>query len=456
MELEIKTWAERQWSGSELGDKRLTARAVEIGMRMGQNPDMGLPKQMGGRSNLVGAYRLLNNRKVTMEKIIRPHLEETRKEAGKRSEAGQVVLMIHDGSVLDFSAHAKTKGIGSVGSRQQQGMLLHSVLAVEAQSKEVLGLGHVEVIIRADGKSAHNGGRRSEGAEGAVWENGVKSIGLAPANARWVHVSDRESDVFEYMGLCLKYGCHFVVRGRWNRKLETKESECAKLIDRVRSLPSNPSAPSYWVEVDATSKSPKRRAQMVMSWCAVEVQPPLHVKGENCHPLKLNVVRVWEPNPPPGAEQVEWIVLTSLPVTNAEQAQQVIRYYECRWLIEDFHMCLKTGCRYEQSQLDQALDLQNLLGFAAPIAVRLLQLRQAARLTPDLPATTLIDPLMLRLLIAHFKLKEILTLNQFWLVVARLGGYVGQPLKNPPGWRTLWAGWQTLSTWVAGVRLLEP
>ncbi|MBU6362054.1 MAG: hypothetical protein KGS46_18740, partial [Chloroflexi bacterium] len=35
MELEIKTWAERQWSGSELGDKRLTARAVEIGMRMG-------------------------------------------------------------------------------------------------------------------------------------------------------------------------------------------------------------------------------------------------------------------------------------------------------------------------------------------------------------------------------------------------------------------------------------
>jgi len=285
-------------------------------------------------------------------------------------------------------------------------------------------------------------------------ENGVRSVGHAPANTTWVHVSDRESDVFEYMALCLAHDSHFVVRGRWNRALETDTDESTKLVDKVRSLPPNPNAASYWVDVDATAKSPKRRAHIVMSWCAMEVRPPQHVKGAAAHPLQINVIRAWEPNPPLGAEQVEWILLTSLPVTNADQARQIVHYYECRWMIEDFHMSLKTGCRYEHSQLDHGLDLQNLLGFAAPIAVRLLQLRQAARITPDLPAATVVDPLILRLLMAHFKFMTILTINQFWLAVARLGGYVGQPLKHPPGWRTIWKGWHTLSAWVQGVHLL--
>ena len=91
------------------------------------------------------------------------------------------------------------------------------------------------------------------------------------------------------------------------------------------------------------------------------------------------------------------------------------------------------------------LNLQNLLGFAAPIAVRLLQLRHTVRLSPNLSAASVIDPLMLRLLMAHFKFATLLTLNQFWLAVARLGGYVGQPLIHPPGWRSIWAGWHTLS-----------
>lgn len=457
MELEVTTWAESQWGECNLGDKRRVARAVQMGIKMAQAPDAGLPEQMGGRTDLIGAYRLLNNRAVKMKMLLEPHLADTLATARARSQAGQVVLMIHDGSVLDFSAHGKTQGIGSVGSRRQQGMIMHSVLAVTAERQEVLGLTHLEVIVRPEGKSAHQGGRRSNGPEGQVWENGVKAVGPAPADATWVHVSDRESDVFEYMALCLDYGSHFVIRGRWNRALEEVGSDAAKLVDTIRRLPANPSAPSYGVDVDATAKSPKRRAHVVMSWCALEVRPPQHVKGKARHRLQINVVRVWEPNPPPGAKPVEWILLTSLPVTHADQAMQVVHDYECRWIIEDFHMSLKTGCRYEHSQLDHGLDLQTLLGFAAPIAVRLLQLRQIARSTPDLPATAAtptIDPLMLRLLMVHFKFMSILTINQFWLAVARLGGYVGQPLKHPPGWRTIWKGWRTLSAWVEGARLL--
>ena len=79
-----------------------------------------------------------------------------------------------------------------------------------------------------------------------------------------------------------------------------------------------------------------------------------------------------------------------------------------------------------------------------------------ARLWLDPDAPDLDEPArtpLLALWLGEPALAAPLTLNQFWLAVARLGGYVGQPLKHPPGWRTLWAGWHTLSTWVNGVHL---
>ena len=44
-------------------------------------------------------------------------------------------------------------------------------------------------------------------------------------------------------------------------------------------------------------------------------------------------------------------------------------------LIEEYHKCLKTGCRVEQRQLETADGLMNLFGFLAIVSVRLLQLR---------------------------------------------------------------------------------
>jgi L-lactate utilization protein LutB len=36
----------------------------------------------------------------------------------------------------------------------------------------------------------------------------------------------------------------------------------------------------------------------------------------------------------------------------AGDAQMRVDWYTCRWFCEDFHQCLKTGCRIEQRQLD--------------------------------------------------------------------------------------------------------
>ena len=120
-------------------------------------------------------------------------------------------------------------------------------------------------------------------------------------------------------------------------------------------------------------------------------------------------------------------------------------------------MCLKTGCRLEASQLDHGNDLQRLLGFTCPIAVRLLQLRHVVRTAPEAPARTAVDPLLVQLLAAKFQLPvRTLTITQFWARVAQLGGHLGRKPDGPPGWRTLWKGWRHLSDWAEGVHLLAP
>jgi len=444
-------WAYQQWGTCALGDRRRTARAVRIGERIAAQPEASLPKQMGSWRALQGAYRLLNNTAVTFEQLLTPHWEATRVAAGQVP----VALLVQDWTTLDYSAHPQTQGIGPVGSRRQRGMLLHSVLAVEPRQRQVLGLAYAQVLIRAEQRVRETRHVRQGSAEGQAWEQGVTALGTAPVGVTWVHVSDRESDIFEYLLACRTYAKHFVVRAYHNRRLTpaTERLNAGHLLDQVRTWPAAPgSAPGYAVEVAATSTHAKRQAQIVVSWGQVQLTPPSYLHA--MAPLGVQVVRAWEPDPPPGVEAVEWILLTSWPVTSLADALQIVHWYECRWLVEDYHQCLKTGCRVEHTQLDAGPDLQRLLGFLAPVAVRLLQLRQAVRVAPEAPAQTAVEPVTVKLLAAYFHLDAApLTLKDFWRLVAQLGGHLGRKHDGPPGWRTLWKGWQQLSDWVTGARL---
>ena len=207
------------------------------------------------------------------------------------------------------------------------------------------------------------------------------------------------------------------------------------LIDYARSLPAQPGS-AYRVRVPAPTQAPP----------AVRRLPPLDAW----------VVRAWEVDPPPGVDAIEWILLTSRPVAQAAEAHRITDWYTCRWLSEDYHQCLKTGCRVEHSQLDEGADLQRLLGFAAPIAVRLLQLRQTARQTPDMPATTVVEPFMVEVLARRQQVEAAsLTAAEFWRRVAQLGGHQGRRRDGAPGWRTLWRGWRLLSDLTEGARLFR-
>jgi transposase-like protein/transposase Tn5 family protein len=452
METNEGTWAQQQWGGCQLGDRRLTARAVQMGQAMARDPQASLPAQMGDPAALRGAYRLLNNKRVHAEQLWQPHLLATRQAMAQQS----LVLLVQDRTILDYTHHPATSGLGPInGSDYAHGCLLHSVMAVVPEDRQVLGLAHAQVIIRPQPPGARRPSQRRASPEGQAWESAVQALGTPPPGVHWVYVSDRESDIYEYLLACRTAQAHFVVRAYQDRRLVDPEAPSDHLLARVRAWsPAAGAEARYTVEVAATAKQPKRLAQVVLQWGALVLPAPEYVKPAS--QLALWVVRAWEPEPPPGVEAVEWILLTSWPVNDAAAARRVTDWYTCRWLVEDYHQCLKTGCQMEASQLDEAADLQRLLGFLTPLAIRLLQLRQAARLQPDQLALQWADALWVRLLAQYFKLDPTTLTNQaFFRAVARLGGHLGRTRDGAPGWRTLWKGWHQLSQWVSGARMAD-
>jgi hypothetical protein len=150
--------------------------------------------------------------------------------------------------------------------------------------------------------------------------------------------------------------------------------------------------------------------------------------------------------------------LTNVPVERLADAQARVDGYECRWLSEEYHKALKTGVRIEAVQLTDRQRLEPLIGLLSVVALNLLWLRDAARdpVWADRPAEELVDPLLVELAGASptgvTVRGERMTVGEFYHAVARLGGYLGNINKKPPGWQTLWRGWTQLNVMAHGVR----
>ena len=149
-------------------------------------------------------------------------------------------------------------------------------------------------------------------------------------------------------------------------------------------------------------------------------------------------------------------MLTTGPVTDAASALERIEWYRLRWVVEEYHKALKTGCAMEQRQRQSAPGLRALLGFLAIVAVRLLPWRPVARTLPETPASPVAEPELVETVVRlRGGLANRLTADQFWRAVASLGGFLGRKGKGDPGWQTLWRGWQRLQDLCWGLHQLS-
>lgn len=368
---------------------------------------------------------------------MQPHFKQTRQSA---LVLPQPVLFVQDTTELDFTGMTQARGYGPIGNHFGTGLLVHSLLALTSEGA-VLGLGAQQCWARSDGpvRKGETSTQRKRRAhrESHVWGKSLEDVGPVPAGCRWVSVGDRGSDSFAYWNKARTLGWQCLSRVFVNRC--TTES---RLFEEARNAPSQG---RLLVEQRARPGQAARALDLQVAWQPVEILPPkndLQMRHEA--PIQASIVRCWD-----DAHDIEWLLLATWPVASFEDAVQCVRWYEQRWSIEEFHKCLKSGCRIERSQLEQARATQALLAFASVVAVRLLALSRLARQAPQAPATQHIKSAELTVLCAVRKLdRERLTVHQFWHEVARIGGFLARKSDKDPGWQTLWKGLRTLDEWV--------
>jgi hypothetical protein len=427
-------WAEAQWSGVELGDVRRSTRAIKIGAKLAELPSGSLPQQQGSWGDVKAAYRLLNEADVSYEALSQGHWNSSLETAKCQTD---VVLFIQDGSELNYSKHKATTGLGYIGNGQGKGFQLHSCLTVNAKTQDVLGLVRQQVWIRESlVRDRQSRGETIVRTEGEVWATTLEELGAVPEGLqqRWVSVGDRNSDIFSYIRRAKALSWECLLRVNKNRQV-ILAGQKTKLLPGLRSL--EPQTTTTLMKRGRDGQA-QREVELNVAWSAITLLPPIREKASE--PIEGYCIRVWESKA--GKDAIEWLLFTTLAISSDEQALLYIHWYSLRWRIEEYHKALKTGCAIEQRQLTSAHGLKNLLAFLAIVAVRLLQLRSLARSQPTHLASEQVDPTMLGLVAAKFKLNPAtMTLKTFWHSVARFGGFLARKRDGDPGWQTLWKGW---------------
>jgi hypothetical protein len=443
-------------AGSNFADNRLNQRLRSFFSCLAEAPKTSLPKALDS-AGLEGAYRFLSNHRVTPDRILSSHFSAS----VDRCEREETVLIVHDSTSFSYRCDGEREGLGRVrrGNKMtKQNFFAHFSLALTSDGeRRPLGVLAFDPWSRVEAPT---------GTEYQRWEEQIRATSqMLSSPHKAIHLADREADDYEMFWGLLRDQLRFVVRCQFNRLLQ-QEEQTTKLRDHFatntalveRSVPLNRRAQKTCAKMSKIYPAREERlAHLSVTAATVRLKKPTkarpHGKSGVPRTVTINVVRVWEPEPPQGEEPIEWYLYTSEPIQTAEQQLLVVDHYRARWVIEEFNKALKTGCDFEKRQLQDYDALNNLLAVFLPIAYRLLLLRTEAARAPDQPALNVVsqDEIDVLRVLGRRKLTDSPSARDVYLAIAELGGYIKYK-KTPPGWLILARGFEQLQTLVTGWR----
>jgi hypothetical protein len=453
--MKISDWAQEQFGKCELGDRRRTKRVIKFAAQAAAMPDASTPKQAEDWGACKAAYRLFAQEDVTFEAVTAPHC------AMSRAVSAGTWLVINDTTEINFGYDRELVGVGRVGSAQARGFYLHTAMIVSAESEEVIGVAGQDLYSRPlkKVKRVSSSERRKKlKRETDMWGRVIDRVGPPPAEARFIHVCDRGADNFEIYCHLLQQRAGWVVRAAQlkRRVLDADGRECS-LDDVVRAAPLQG---SYELQVRANHDQPARTALIEVRLARLVMPRPRNGISRYVSESRISEIPMWavearEVNPPRGVKALRWVLLTSEDVRGFDDAWRIITWYEKRPLIEEYHKCLKTGCRVEDRLYRSGERLAPVIGLLSVLAVRLLQLKMVARRDPDQPAAQVVPkewlqavPLLLK------KRRPMNTVRDFFRGLAQLGGFLGRKGDGEPGWQTIWGGLEKLLLCLRGADVL--
>jgi hypothetical protein len=393
-----------------------------------------LRRLAGGRRGEVVAYgRFLGNERVTPQALIAGWGE-----ASGAACAGRHVLAIQDTSEINFRTRAdERRGLGKIGKGGGYGLLLHAMLAVDADDGGLLGLAAGRIWTRDGLVEIPHGQRALADKESERWLTTAQAAKAVLAQAASVTViSDREGDIYDEWARLPEPGFDLLIRAMHDRRIEGGKLSTAPLAGGGTAQ----------LDLRARPGRPARAATLRIRFGRVKVKRP-HSCLDRGLPgyVELSLVEVVEPDPPAGAEPILWRLLTTHPIPDAQAAWQIVGWYRRRWTIEQFFRTLKQqGLQLEDSQLEDAARLIKLTAIAARAACTTMQLVHARDGRSRQPADLAFSPAEIEALEALVPELEGKTAAQknphprrslAWAAwaIAKLGGWDGYASSKPPG-----------------------
>lgn len=457
---DTQDWAEQTFGRCNLGDARRTRRLIDVAARLASCTGSSLAKScQGDTAAQLGGYRLMRNATVEPEAIA---------EAGFEAMVGRIpedatLLALEDTTTLSYR-HGVADELGVIGNdlrASSRGFLVHSVLLVDADTERTLGLAEQQYWRRDDrahGQRRQRKNRAYQDKESYKWQRASERLSqrLGAHMARTISVCDRESDVYEYLDYKHQNGQRFVIRASVDRALSCSAGRLFEVLDEQAELLGHKS-----VDIPQRGGRKARRARLALSVMRVELRPPPRAQGTSGDALEVNAVLVREVDPPDGVQPLCWRLLTSEAIDDVVTLETIVRYYELRWRIEEYHKAWKSGVGVERQRFQRASNLERMLVITAFVAVRLLQLREATMNESEsgVNCATVLEDEQWRVLWATTEKtatpREPPSARWAFLALARLGGFTDTKRTGRPGWATIWHGWFRLQERVEGYRLAK-
>ncbi|MBI1782658.1 MAG: IS4 family transposase [Sphingobacteriales bacterium] len=424
------------------GDKRIEKRAVQALQKLTNGRQSSLRQITQSNAEQKSFYRLFNNENFS-EKSIEQSLVKRCAELCK----GRHLLCIQDTTEFNLSSQRGRlkpgSGVGKTSKNDVLGFMLHSSLVVDAKKGNALGYSYIKTRERKEtmpDRHARNYKQLPiEQKESHKWIAATQqSQQLLQEAESLTIVADREGDIYDLLAAVDGQKMHLVIRSNFNRKISNGGKLTAHLNELVIMHEYLLS-----VNVDIRKGIDKRTAYMALKWTKVSVMKSGKTKNRQLAGSKeMYVVEARELNKVKG---IYWRLLTTHPVTNAQEAMQIIEWYKQRWHIEQVHRLLKTeGFRIERSQLEQGWAIRKLTMLAMMATLRILQMMLAYEDEHEQPIDEVFDrdqqqclSMMNKKLEGETdKLKNPAKANTLkWAtwIIARLGGWKGYTSQRKPG-----------------------
>lgn len=437
---------------AELGDARRTERLVATFDQFCRHPGGTLPEKLASPADLKALYRLCACEAVTHATLIAAMRLYTLARIAMHQGP---VLLLHDATELDYSTLGSLADqLGQIGEGHGRGYICQNVLAVDATTGEVLGLldqilHHRDEVPENETLTEH---RNRDTRESLLWVTGASQL---PANWQLIDVADQGASTFEFLEDEVRSGRRFVIRNGKIRKVFAGHEPIGEEQFLKAHVESLPELGRFTMPVQAQKgRAARKAAEFIVRGGPILLLPPHAKHGHHGDdPLPMYVVSITEVQPPKGQNRIEWMLLTNEPVQTLDDAWRVTTWYERRWIIEEYHKGMKTGCGIEDLQFTAVERLEPAIALLSALTLTLLNLRDVSR-RPDAhtrSASTVFAREYVEMLSIwrHGKSRH-LTIHEFSLALGRLGGHQNRKHDHAPGWLILWRGWTKLQLLVDG------